>query len=136
MPIPPSLAWPLRVAALAPDEVRVYRASVSALEPHRERLARLLDVDEVQRALKYRLTGPRHRFPLVRGGLRLLLSALLRCDARAIAIERTAEGKPQLRAAGEPPLHFNVSHSRDLALFAVCASAPVGVDVEYIDPAL
>jgi 4'-phosphopantetheinyl transferase len=134
--IPLALEWPLCLPALAHDEVRIYRTSISALEPHYERLSSLLSDDEVQRALVYRLEPPRRRFALVRGALRMLLSTFLRCDAREVAIELNAEGKPQLRAAGEPPLHFNVSHSRDLALFAVCSSAPVGVDVEYIDQAI
>ncbi|MEO8627401.1 MAG: 4'-phosphopantetheinyl transferase superfamily protein [Betaproteobacteria bacterium] len=134
--IPLPIEWSLRSAALARDEVRIYRTSLSALEPHWERLSRRLSREEAQKALAYRLTGPRRRFELVRGCLRELLSALLGCDARQVAIERNTEGKPQLSATGEPPLHFNVSHSRDLALFAVCASAAVGVDVEYIDKAI
>jgi 4'-phosphopantetheinyl transferase len=131
-----ALEWPLCLPALASHEARIYRTSISALEPHHERLSSLLSDDEVQRALAYRLSAPRRRFELVRGALRSLLSAFLGCGAREVAIERNAEGKPQLRAAAEPPLHFNVSHSRDMALFALSSAAPVGVDIEYIDQSI
>ncbi len=43
-------------------------------------------------------------------------------------IKRAAEGKPWV--AGGP--HFNLSHSGDLALIALCPDAPVGVDLERI----
>ncbi len=43
-------------------------------------------------------------------------------------IERDTEGKP--RVAGGP--HFNLSHSGGLALIALCADAPVGVDLERV----
>ena len=33
-------------------------------------------------------------------------------------------------------LHFNLSHSGNLALCAVRLDAPVGVDVEYLDPSI
>ncbi len=41
--------------------------------------------------------------------------------------QRTATGKPWL--PGGP--HFNLSHSGELALIALCADAPVGVDLEH-----
>ena len=41
-------------------------------------------------------------------------------------VQRSATGKPWV--AGGP--HFNLSHSGQLALIAVCADAPVGVDLE------
>jgi 4'-phosphopantetheinyl transferase len=38
-------------------------------------------------------------------------------------------GKPELEGH---PLHFNVSHSEDSAVFAFSRSAPVGVDLECV----
>ncbi len=53
-----------------------------------------------------------------RAGLERLLSGA--------TIQHSETGKPWV--AGGP--HFNLSHSRDLALIAVCPDAPVGVDLE------
>lgn len=46
-------------------------------------------------------------------------------------VARTGEGKPWFPR--EPGLHFNISHSGDLALCGV-GTAPLGVDVEQIRP--
>lgn len=43
-------------------------------------------------------------------------------------VERSEDGKPWV--AGGP--HFNLSHSGELALIALCADAAVGVDVERV----
>jgi 4'-phosphopantetheinyl transferase len=48
-----------------------------------------------------------------------------------------AHGKPALDVGGgTADLHFNVSHSNGLALFAFTLCGEVGVDVEYIRPSL
>jgi len=40
-------------------------------------------------------------------------------------------GKPELQGdAEEPPIHFNLSHSEDVALYGITRACPVGVDVE------
>ncbi len=46
----------------------------------------------------------------------------------ALEIETTPEGKPYLPAG---QLHFNLSHSRDVALVAISREAPVGIDLEH-----
>jgi 4'-phosphopantetheinyl transferase len=47
-----------------------------------------------------------------------------------VPIERHSGGKPFL--PDRPDIEFNLSHSRDYALLAVSAGAPVGIDVECI----
>ncbi len=44
------------------------------------------------------------------------------------AVARAEGGKPWVPAGP----HFNLSHSGDLALIALCADAPVGVDLERV----
>jgi 4'-phosphopantetheinyl transferase len=63
--------------------------------------------------------------------LRLILSGFTGQDPHAVAIVTGQHGKPYL-ADGGP--HFSLSHAADVALVAVSAGGPVGVDVERIRP--
>ena len=68
--------------------------------------------------------------------LRALLGRYLRRRADTIEFVIGPHGKPSLAGSGPPPLHFNMSHTRGLALYAVSRDAEVGVDVERPRPAL
>jgi phosphopantetheinyl transferase len=58
-----------------------------------------------------------------------VLSRYLDADPAAIELRRGERGKPMLAAPG-PALHFNLSHSGELVLIAVCQDREVGVDVQ------
>ena len=94
-----------------------------------DRTRRLLDHGELERAR--RIAGDRERvaWQRSRGTLRELLARYVEVDARSLQLDADAGGKPVLR--GERGPQFNVSHSRDVAAYAL-ATEPVGVDVELI----
>ncbi|MEU7134392.1 4'-phosphopantetheinyl transferase superfamily protein [Streptomyces sp. NPDC046261] len=117
-------AWLLHIAA---DGAR-YRDDV-------------LDARELARAAAFVRPLHRERFVAAHAGLRHLLGAYLGLDPAAVGLTRQPcpgcggpHGRPAVAVAGEvPPLHFNLSHAGDLALFAF-ADAPVGADVEEVQP--
>ncbi|WP_275099351.1 4'-phosphopantetheinyl transferase family protein [Sedimenticola hydrogenitrophicus] len=92
-------------------------------------LSHLLCADEQSRRQSMVREVERRRFTNARGCLRFILSAYLRLPAETIRFSYSAKGKPQL-ASIPTPLHFNLSHSGPLALLAVSADAPVGIDLE------
>ncbi len=109
-------------------------------------LAGLLTGEEHARA--QRLLSERNRllWARSRGLLRALLGRYLRESPRALRFVHDAHGKPRLSEPARGPgpggpttagahagLSFNLSHSGELALYAFCAGAPVGVDVETDD---
>ncbi len=120
-----------REPSLAPAAVHVWRAELtrvdgrvtdSLCDEERERAARLADE-------RTRLLWTRSR-----GVLRALLARYLRVEPGAVALRSGARGKPELdgpREGARAALHFNLSHSRELALFALTRDAPVGVDVQF-----
>lgn len=81
-----------------------------------------------------RLLDPRsrRRWVAARWALRGVLAGYLGRDPAAVELRFGMRGKPLLAAPGAP-LRFNLSHSADLALIAVCADREVGVDVQRID---
>lgn len=100
--------------------------------------ARILDPAERDRAAAFVRDLHRNRYIASHVGLRLLLGAYLATDPAAVVLVREPcpgcggpHGRP---AAAGAPLHFNLSHAGDLALFAF-ADTPVGADVEQLQPA-
>ena len=93
--------------------------------------AAVLSGDERERAARFRFEPDRDAFVLARATLRVLLGERLRCDPRALVFASGEHGKPFL--AGNP-LHFNVSHTRGAIAIAI-GGAPLGVDIERVDPA-
>lgn len=72
---------------------------------------------------------------LAHGLLRGVLAGYAGLAPAALAFECNAWGKPALssRAQDRFPVHFNLSHTRGMAVLAVCLDAEVGVDVERVD---
>lgn len=103
---------------------------------------RVLCVSERERAARI-VAPPRSlRWARSRAVLRLLLARYLRADARRLAFASAASGKPALVTLGRlegsaaprqrqsGSLFFNLSHSAEIALYAISADAPLGVDIE------
>lgn len=90
----------------------------------------LLNAAERERAGRFRFDRDRRRWGLARAGLRRVLGAALDVGPQTVVIATDAQGKPYL--SDHPDLHFNLSHSADVALVAWTRLAPVGVDVERI----
>jgi 4'-phosphopantetheinyl transferase len=113
--------------------VRLWRVAldVDAAEEarHREGLA----ADELARAEGFSGEAARRRYVAARGALRALLGELLGEPPGSVRIEAGPSGKPRLAGSGRTGIHFNVSHSGDLALICV-ADREVGVDLESVRP--
>ncbi len=67
--------------------------------------------------------------------MRELLGRYLGQPAQEIRFHYADRGKPALAVtAGDPPLHFNVSHSHGIALLTFSPERRLGIDVELIRP--
>ena len=80
----------------------------------------------------------RRRFVRCRAALREILGGLLGEPPDSLSFRSVARGKPQLdftdSAGREPALRFNLSHSSDQAVIAVCHGRELGVDLEQLRP--
>jgi 4'-phosphopantetheinyl transferase len=92
-------------------------------------LAALLSRTERERAERLRADRDRRRFIVARARLRQLLALRLGTRPESIDLVSGPRGKPALACSG---LHFNVSHSEDIAVYAFSRRGEVGVDVEAI----
>jgi 4'-phosphopantetheinyl transferase len=114
-----------RVPALPAHEVHVWALPVDAFE----REHGLLSPEEQTRAARFRFDADRALYIAGRAGARRLISAYAGLDAAALRFASGEHGKPALDGS-VLPLHFNWSHSGELALFAISPAAQVGVDIE------
>lgn len=112
--------------------VDVWRADLAGVDPG---LGRLLSSEERERAARISRARERELWQRSRGLLRALLARYLPAEPLALQIAFGPHGKPELAAlAGADTgtrLWFNLSHSRDIALYALSADGPVGVDVQH-----
>ncbi len=121
---------------LAVDErVRVWLVRLDDPSAH-DALEGVLSDDERARATAYPGATRARRFIRARGSLRLLLGHLLHRPPAKLVFAYGRDGKPALAAdpaGGAVPLHFNVSHARDLALMGFAERRRIGVDLAWVD---
>jgi 4'-phosphopantetheinyl transferase len=119
------------MTALLADEVHVWSVPLDVSPARLAALERLLARDEQGRAQRYVHARTRGQFVVARATLRVLLGRYLDIAPEEVRLSATAQGKPRL-AEGE--LHFNVSHTHGLAVYALTRHGEVGIDVEQLRP--
>jgi 4'-phosphopantetheinyl transferase len=124
-----------RPFALAGDEVHVWVAGLQHPIESLNLFAASLSEEEASRARRFVFERDRDRYVAARGQLRRLLGDYLGLGPGEIVLAYGPHGKPELAAphAGSR-LQFNLSHSRDLVLYAFCPGRRVGIDVEWVRP--
>ena len=115
---------------LAEEEVQVYIASLAVSDERYTELEGTLCSEERGRAKNLAPVMAR-RFVIARGMLRGLLADFTGASATSLRFRYGTSGKPSL--AGHD-IHFNISHSAEVALFAFAPDRAVGIDVENLRP--
>jgi 4'-phosphopantetheinyl transferase len=120
---------------LAEAEIHVWRSSLDLERSALDRCAAVLSQDEKLRASRFLFPRDRDHFVAGRGILRELLGQYVTRPPAQLEFQYGKRGKPSLRAEnGRPPVQFNLSHSRGLAVFAFASNRELGVDLEPIRP--
>jgi 4'-phosphopantetheinyl transferase len=91
--------------------------------------AALLTDAERDKAERFRFLDHRRRYAIGHGALRAILGGYAGLDPSSLAFSSGPRGKPSLQQPAG--LHFNLSHSAQLAMIAV-ARVELGVDCEKI----
>lgn len=121
------------LSSLADNDVHVWQVSLQQPVAVVTALHHLLNEDEAQRAARFHFPADQRRFTVGRGLLRLLLGRYLDAQPTQLCFAYNAYGKPQLAVVGEEPaLHFNLSHSGEIALYAFARHYHLGIDVEQM----
>ena len=115
----------------AEGEIHVWRATLDLPRDRVGELERFLAADELGRAKRFLVRSVQDRYTVARAVLRNLLSRYVSAEPADLRFHYTEYGKPEL-AQPATSIRFNVSHSHGLAVYAVTAGVPVGIDVEYL----
>lgn len=113
---------------LSAGELHIWEIALKEALAHSLNLGSLLSADERERAARFYFSADRDGWILCRGVLRSILARYTGIPPQQLAFQVNAYGKPQL-AGSSPPLHFNLAHTKQLALLAV-ACHEVGIDTE------
>lgn len=119
---------------LAEGEVHLWRASLAQTPGALRGFHSTLAPDEAAKAARYHFQRDREHYIAARGVLRRLLGLYLARPPESLRFAYGAHGKPTL--AGVHGLHFNLSHSHELALYAFARGRELGVDLEHLRPDL
>jgi 4'-phosphopantetheinyl transferase len=130
-----SLAWrtPKGGRFAGKREIHLWRAALDLKAAEVEPFLGILSAEELEKAGRFGSKEPRYRFILARGLLRNILSLYLGTDPAEIRLIYDLSGKPALEGqTGRQALRFNLSHSGEMALFAVAFGRELGVDIERV----
>ena len=133
----PSPSWNSspKTVTLPSNAVHVWRASLAVSASYLRTLEGTLTADECARAERFYFQEHRERFIAGRGLLRNILSRDLDREPAQLRFCYNSYGKPALIAeTGTEGLRFNLSHSHDMALYAVTRDREIGVDIERFRP--
>jgi 4'-phosphopantetheinyl transferase len=115
------------------DEGHIWRVSLNQDRRTILVLSTLLAPDERLRAERYMRPIDRDRFIIARGVLRRILSVYLDIAPKELQFIYNEYGKPSLSINQNcSNLNFNLSHSDELALYAIACGRNVGIDIEYV----
>ncbi len=118
---------------LIEDQVHLWLAKLDLELPHVGSLWGSLSEDEKTRARRFYFSRDRERFIVARGLLRAILARYLGQEPASLRFRYGPHGKPYLALGGDVlDLRFNLSHSHNLAIYAVAHGREVGVDLERV----
>jgi 4'-phosphopantetheinyl transferase len=126
--------WSLEDFRKRDADVHLWLAELNQSYEHTRRLAQVLPVEDRTRAGSYRYARDRRRFIVARAYLRIILGLYVDKDPQSLGFVRGPYGKPALSSVDVGKPHFSVSHSHNLALYAVAYNREVGVDIERLRP--
>ncbi|MCL5670652.1 MAG: 4'-phosphopantetheinyl transferase superfamily protein [Acidobacteria bacterium] len=115
------------------EQVHIWWANLRDFDPHVPELQSVLSVLEHARAGRFQFLRDRNNYIICHGLLRMLLGSYAGKSPFSLCFRAGTYGKPELQdVIEERRIHFNLSHSEDVALYGITRGCPIGVDVEYV----
>ncbi len=110
-----------------PGDVMLHLIRFADAMPQLSDCINSLNPEEKTRMQRFYSDKLQHQFALTRGSLRQILGQQLGLPPEKINFEYTEHGKPFLK---NQALQFNLAHSGDYCVIALCLHDRIGVDIE------
>ena len=132
---PRGILWPRPAdfPILRSGQIHIWSASIDVEDERYRYFEGCLTHRELKRADRYVHELTRRRFVCARGLLKEILGKYTGVDPSGIAFDLGRLGKPYLPQEISTDLQFNSTDTSGEALFAVCRSAEIGIDIEFTD---
>jgi 4'-phosphopantetheinyl transferase len=100
-----------------------------------EHARELISADETERAARFMFERDRRRYLVAHVALHRILNRYLPGAPINLSFDVSPNGKPGLppEILATSAVRFNLSHSHEMALFAVTRGREIGVDIEYVN---
>jgi 4'-phosphopantetheinyl transferase len=117
---------------LGNDQIHIWYCALHQEASRCSELIQTLSLDELIRAEKFHFDRDRKNFIVCRGVLRETLGHYLGVEPDQIQFCYGKFGKPALVDTSDMPrIRFNLSHSKNLAVYAFTRDREIGVDIEH-----
>ncbi|HEY1722035.1 MAG TPA: 4'-phosphopantetheinyl transferase superfamily protein [Magnetospirillaceae bacterium] len=114
---------------LAGVEIAIETFSLAMDDAAIEALRRDITADESTKIARLISPQKQRRAIAARGQLRRILGTRLNCAPLTVPLGIGTHGKPYI-AEPSASLHFNLAHSGDAAVLAICGDTEIGIDIE------
>lgn len=125
---------PSRTSPVLGCVVEVWRVSMDIAPRYLESCWRVLPAIEQSAANRFRRDADRHSFVARRAVRRWILGGHLGVEPDKLAFAAGPFGKPAITGPSSTKIQFSAASTDGLALIALVAEAPIGVDVEVHRP--
>jgi 4'-phosphopantetheinyl transferase len=132
---PLTINWrqPPAQLSIQPGEVHLWQQDLQISSDQFNRDWSLLNTEEQTKASRFVFARHRRRYVAAKAALRKLLAHYVTITPATIEFVHNAYGKPLLAARHNPcQLMFSVSHSAELAVYALTRQHEIGIDLERI----
>ncbi len=117
---------------LADNEIHIWLNYLNVHQARIKHLYPLLTAAEKERSERFKFYKHRKAFIASHSFLHTVLAYYIDTPADEIEFSYADHGKPYISAQQNAQnIQFNLSHSNNLAILAICKQHPVGVDIEY-----
>jgi len=119
---------------LADNDIHIWLNYLNVHEARIKHLYPLLSSEEKERSERFKFYKHRKAFIASHGFMHTVLASYIDTNANEIEFSQTEFGKPSLiDIQNKNNIQFNLSHSGNMAILAVCKQHSLGIDVEFAE---